>query len=126
MILAKKGQGKSYRASMGFEAPLWAAADRLRGHLDAAQYERVVLVFIFFKYISDSFEELRARLITEQAEEANPEEPEEYRAENVFWVPPKVRTSDLHADGKTPLIGTCIDLLRELGGKGRDLLDEYY
>ena len=65
MARVKKAQNKSSGANLGFEATLWAAADKLRGHLDAAEYKHVVLGLIFLKYISDSFEELRARLITE-------------------------------------------------------------
>ena len=97
----KKTQNTSSRASLGFEATLWAAADKLRGHLDAAEYTQVVLGLIFLKYISDSCEELRARLITEQTEGANPEDPDEYRAENVFWVPPEQNGHDfLGCSGK--------------------------
>jgi type I restriction enzyme M protein len=106
---AKKAPNKSSGANLGFEATLWAAADKLRGHLDAAEYKHVVLGLIFLKYISDSFEELRARLINEKAEGANPEDPDEYRAENVFWVPPEARWSHLQANAKNPAIGTRID-----------------
>lgn len=109
MARAKKVQNKSSGANLGFEATLWAAADKLRGHLDAAEYKHVVLGLIFLKYISDSFEELRARLITEKAEGANPEDPDEYRAENVFWVPTEARWSHLQANAKNPAIGTRID-----------------
>src|SRR4030042_3382232 len=100
MARVKKGQNKSSGANLGFEATLWAAADKLRGHLDAAEYKHVVLGLIFLKYISDSFEELRARLMAEQAEGANPEDPDEYRAENVFWGPPGARWSHLQANAK--------------------------
>ena len=109
MARVKKAQNKTSGANLGFESTLWAAADKLRGHLDAAEYKHVVLGLIFLKYISDSFEELRARLITEQAEGANPEDPDEYRAENVFWVPPEARWSHLQANAKNPAIGTRID-----------------
>jgi type I restriction enzyme M protein len=109
MARVKKAQNKSSGANLGFEATLWAAADKLRGHLDAAEYKHVVLGLIFLKYISDSFEELRARLIAEQAEGANPEDPDEYRAENVFWVPTEARWSNLQANAKSPAIGTRID-----------------
>lgn len=109
MARAKKAPNKSSGANLGFEATLWAAADKLRGHLDAAEYKHVVLGLIFLKYISDSFEELRARLINEKAEGANPEDPDEYRAENVFWVPPEARWSHLQANAKNPAIGTRID-----------------
>ena len=44
-------------ANLGFEEKLWAAADKLRGHMDAAEYKHVVLGLIFLKYISDAFQE---------------------------------------------------------------------
>ena len=76
-------------AHLGFEAKLWLAADKLRNNMDAAEYKHVVLGLIFLKYISDSFEEHHAKLKAGQGEYAgaNPEDPDEYRAENVFWVP---------------------------------------
>ncbi len=87
----KKGNGSS--ANLGFEAKLWLAADKLRNNMDAAEYKHVVLGLIFLKYISDSFEEMHAKLVEGKGnyEGANPEDPEEYRAESVFWVPPAAR-----------------------------------
>ncbi len=75
-------------ANLGFEQQLWAAANALRGSMDAAEYKHVVLGLIFLKYISDAFEEQRARLEAEREQGADPEDPDEYRADNVFWVPP--------------------------------------
>jgi type I restriction enzyme M protein len=54
-------------ANLGFEAQLWAAADALRGSMDAAEYKHVVLGLIFLKYISDAFEEQHAKLEAERA-----------------------------------------------------------
>ena len=76
-------------ANLGFEHKLWAAADKLRGHMDAAEYKHVVLGLIFLKYISDAFEELREELASDP--EADPEERDEYVSRNVFWVPPEAR-----------------------------------
>ena len=45
-------------ANLGFEQTLWAAADKMRGHMDAAEYKHVTLGLIFLKYISDAFQEL--------------------------------------------------------------------
>lgn len=75
-------------ANVGFEAKLWLAADKLRSNMDAAEYKHVVLGLIFLKYISDSFEEHHAKLISGKGDYAgaNPEDPDEYRAENIFWV----------------------------------------
>lgn len=44
-------------ANLGFEQQLWQMADKLRGHMDAAEYKHVVLGLIFLKYISDAFQE---------------------------------------------------------------------
>ncbi|MBO9392694.1 type I restriction-modification system subunit M N-terminal domain-containing protein, partial [Caldilinea sp.] len=76
-------------ANLGFEAQLWATANTLRGSMDAAEYKHVVLGLIFLKYISDAFEEHRKKLLAELY--ADPEDPDEYRAENIFWVPPEAR-----------------------------------
>jgi type I restriction enzyme M protein len=77
-------------ASLGFEAKLWLAADKLRSNMGAGEYKHVVLGLIFLKYISDTFEEYHAKLLAGEGEYAgaNPEDPDEYKAENVFWVPP--------------------------------------
>ena len=69
------------------EKQLWKAADKLRKNIDAAEYKHVVLGLIFLKYISVSFEELYARLQKEIELGADPEDREEYKAENVFYVP---------------------------------------
>jgi type I restriction enzyme M protein len=93
-----------------FESILWSAADKLRGNLDAAEYKHVVLGLIFLKYISDAFEEKHRQLSTEQAKSgANPEDRDEYLAENIFWVPPEARWSYLQGCAKDPLIGKLID-----------------
>src|SRR5437870_534725 len=84
-------------ATLGFEATLWAAADKLRGHMDAAEYKHVVLGLIFLKYISDAFERRRTELEAEVGEGADPEDPDEYRSKNVFWVPPEARWDKLLA-----------------------------
>jgi len=91
------------------EKQLFKAADKLRKNIDAAQYKHIVLGLIFLKYISDSFEALHAKLLSEADQGANPEDPDEYRAEGVFWVPPSARWSYLHAQSKQPTIGSTID-----------------
>lgn len=96
-------------ATVGYEAELWKMADALRGNMDAAEYKHVVLGLIFLKYISDAFEEHRARLMMEVDEGADPEEPDEYRAANIFWVPPEARWPVLQAGAKQPTIGQVID-----------------
>ena len=94
-------------ANLGFEAQLWAAADKLRGHMEPSDYKHVALGLIFLKYISDAFEAKRAELLTEELADA--EDPEEYLAENVFWVPKEARWSHLRARAKQPTIGKDID-----------------
>ena len=96
-------------ATTGHEAELWRMADTLRGSMDAAEYKHVVLGLIFLKYISDAFEEIHARLESERAQGADPEDPDEYRAENIFWVPPEARWPHLKAQAKQPTIGQIVD-----------------
>ena len=96
-------------ATTGYEAELWRMADTLRGSMDAAEYKHVVLGLIFLKYISDAFEEIHARLESEQAQGADPEDPDEYRAKNIFWVPPEARWAHLKAQARQPTIGQLVD-----------------
>jgi len=96
-------------ANLGFEADLWRAADALRSNMDAAEYKHVVLGLIFLKYISDAFEEQHAKLEAERAQGADPEDPDEYRAVNIFWVPKEARWSKLKSEAKQPTIGKTID-----------------
>ena len=94
-----------------FENQLFKAADKLRKYIDAAEYKHVVLGLIFLKYISDSFETLHARLTAGEGEyqHADPEDPDEYRAENVFWVPPNARWSHIKAQARQETIGKILD-----------------
>lgn len=96
-------------ANLGFEADLWRAADALRSNMDAAEYKHVVLGLIFLKYISDAFEEQHARLEAERGQGADPEDPDEYRAVNIFWVPEEARWAHLKANAKQPTIGKVVD-----------------
>jgi type I restriction enzyme M protein len=94
---------------VAFEAKLWAAADALRNNMDAAEYKHVVLGLIFLKYISDAFEAKHAGLEAQRAEGADPEDPDEYRAENIFWVPPEARWNYLKGMAPQPTVGQLID-----------------
>jgi type I restriction enzyme M protein len=91
------------------ERTLWAAADKLRGAMDAAEYKHVVLGLIFLKYISDAFEAKHAELEAEREQGAEPEDPDEYRAFNIFWVPKEARWWFLQASAKQPAIGKLVD-----------------
>lgn len=94
-------------ANLGFEQKLWAAADKLRGHMDAAEYKHVVLGLIFLKYISDAFEERHGELLKEK--HADAEDRDEYAGANIFWVPKKARWGHLQANAKQAEIGKIID-----------------
>ena len=94
-------------ANLGFEQKLWQVADKLRGNMDAADYKNVVLGLIFLKYISDAFQERYDALKKEP--HAEPEDRDEYTAENVFWVPKGARWAKLQANVKQSTIGKLID-----------------
>jgi type I restriction enzyme M protein len=113
---------KSNGANLGFEAKLWQAANKLRSNMDAAEYKHVVLGLVFLKFISDAFNERRAELERATANPATEyfikepgrrytvlEDRDEYRAENVFWVPPEARWEHLQDSAKQPVIGRLID-----------------
>ncbi len=93
----------------GVEAKLWAMADALRNNMDAAEYKHVVLGLIFLKYISDAFEAKHAELVAQKGQGADPEDPDEYRAASIFWVPEKARWSHLKDNAPQPTIGTIVD-----------------
>jgi type I restriction enzyme M protein len=94
-----------------FEKTLFKAADKLRKNMDAAEYKHIVLGLIFLKYISDSFEEVYKKIIDKEKgfEYADPENIDEYRAENVFFVPQIARWGYLHSRAKLPSIGKDLD-----------------
>jgi type I restriction enzyme M protein len=91
------------------EAKLWSMADALRNNMDAAEYKHVVLGLIFLKYISDAFEAKHAELEGQRSQGADPEDPDEYRAASIFWVPKEARWSQLKANAPQPKIGTIVD-----------------
>ncbi len=88
---------------------MWAAACKLRSNLDAADYKHVVLGLIFLKYISDAFEERHQALLNAQDKGIDPEDKDEYKADNIFWVPKEARWSALQAQAKSPEIGRLVD-----------------
>lgn len=102
-----KGRTNGNGANLGFEEKLWLAADKLRGQVDASEYKHIVLGLVFLKYISDAFEERHSHLAADLY--ADPEDPDEYTAEGVFWVPEQARWSRLQAQAKAPSIRTAID-----------------
>lgn len=110
-ILPKKKTKTKVKNSETLEQKLWKSADKLRKNIDAAEYKHIVLGLIFLKYISDAFEALHHKLIAGEGEYegADPEDKDEYKAENVFFVPPEARWSNLQAQAKQPDIGQKVD-----------------
>ncbi len=106
------------------EKQLWKSADKLRKNIDAAEYKHVVLGLIFLKYISDAFEELYATLKAGEGEYAgaDPEDKDEYKAENVFFVPQDARWTHLQAHAKQPTIGKTVDEAMDTIEKGNTSL----
>ena len=97
-------------ANIGYEEKLWAAADKLRGHMDASEYKHVVLGLIFLKYISDTFMERYDDLVARRdTDYTDPEDRDEYLAGNVFWVPPNARWDAIRNRARDPEIGQAID-----------------
>ncbi|MDD3353291.1 class I SAM-dependent DNA methyltransferase [Zoogloea sp.] len=103
---------------------LWAAADKLRANMDAAEYKHLVLGLIFLKYISDSFAARRAELTRRFQDEADDyflherddqmlaeelEERDYYKEVNAFWVPEAARWEAVRASAKQTDIGKRID-----------------
>ncbi len=124
---------------------LWAAADKLRANMDAAEYKHLVLGLIFIKYISDSFtghSALLAQRLRDPQDElfygdaSDADIAEElqdrdyYTADNVFWVPEGARWEDLRASAKQPDIGKRIDdalaLVELENPKLKGILDKRY
>ena len=94
-------------ANLGFEKKLWAAADKMRSNMDAAEYKHVVLGLIFLKYISDSFTELHEKLKKDKL--SDPEDMDEYVSRTIFWVPKEARWEHLQESAKKPEIGKILD-----------------
>jgi type I restriction enzyme M protein len=100
---------ESNGANLGFEEKMWKAADKLRNNMDAAEYKHVVLGLIFLKYISDVFIETHNELKNDPEKLSDPEDIDEYRARNVFWVPREARWNELQKNAKQPNIGIIVD-----------------
>lgn len=121
-ISKKENKKNGNGANLGFEEKLWQAADKMRGHMDPAEYKHVALGLIFLKYISDAFEERHDWLLKESANPKSDyyvaetreryvvaEDPDEYRSVNILTVPKEARWSYLQAQAKQPTIGKLID-----------------
>ena len=108
MTTAQSGKPSSQAVEADHKAEYWRMADALRNNMDAAEYKHVVLGLIFLKYVSDAFEERHAEVLAEWGEEAA-EDRDEYRAENIFWVPPQARWQNLKNQTRQSTIGRLID-----------------
>ena len=111
-MIASEENGKSQPTNgpgIGFEGKLWQAADALRNNMDAAEYKHVALGLIFLKYISDAFESKHAELEAHRKQGADPEDPDEYRAVRIFWVPKEARWHYLKANAPQSTIGKLVD-----------------
>ncbi|WP_148089277.1 type I restriction-modification system subunit M N-terminal domain-containing protein, partial [Acetobacter pasteurianus] len=103
----KARKAKAATATLGFEQQMFLAADKLRKNLEPSDYKHVALGLIFLRYISTAFEARHAELMLEDPEAA--EDPDEYLAENIFWVPETARWSHLKDNARSPNIGKMID-----------------
>ena len=104
---ASKNNENGNKGQLGIEADLFLSANKLRKNLEPSDYKHVVLGIIFLKYISDAFEALHTKLAKDDPKDA--EDPDQYLAERVFWVPKDARWSHLQANAKQPTIGKLID-----------------
>src|SRR3989304_3481 len=109
--MVRSAKEKKNQNDEPLEKKLWKAADKLRKNMDAAEYKHIVLGLIFLKYISDAFEEMYIKLKAGkgQYKGADPEDMDEYKAENVFYVPPQARWNYLLNRAKLPGIGKDVD-----------------
>jgi len=104
--MAKGNAKKPTTADIGFEEQIWAAADILRGNMDAAEYKHIVLGLIFLKYISDKFEERYQELLVD---DDDVEDRDAYTEVNVFFVPIEARWGFIAAAARSEMVGTVID-----------------
>jgi type I restriction enzyme M protein len=109
--------------SQELKKTLWAAADKLRGQMDAAEYKHIVLGLIFVKYISDAFDERRRQLALLLADPASElyfsddpaeqvealEDRDYYSSASVFWVPLSARWETIRNQAKQTDIGEVVD-----------------
>lgn len=94
-------------ANIGFEKQIWDAACVLWGHIPAADYRKVIIGLIFLKYVSGAFEQRYNELVSEGS--GFEDDPDEYLAENVFFVPEDARWNKIASAAHTPEIGMVID-----------------
>jgi type I restriction enzyme M protein len=115
-----------------FEQLLWAAADKLRKNIDAAEYKHYVLGLLFLKYVADAFEELYQKIVNKEGDHAydDPEDKLVYSSNYVFFVPQNSRWNYLVSRAKLPTIGedvdTAMDLIEKENPKLRGVLPKQF
>lgn len=113
------------------ERHLFAAADILRGTMDAAEYRDFLLVLLFLKRVNDEFEAAHDRIVAKEMddgaseEEAKEEadEPNRYTADRIMYVPEEARWARLAGavdDVATSYLQPALDALE--GHKGNERL----
>lgn len=91
-----------------FEETLWDAATKLRGSVESAEYKHIVLSLIFLKFISDTFEQQRKKLI-DAGLEKHIDMVAAYTKDNVFYLPEESRWSFIQKNAKQEDIALKID-----------------
>lgn len=97
---------------LGYEDTLWEAADKLRNNVDPSLYKHIILGLVFLKYVSEAFEIKYEELKKEPY--ADPEDRDEYKSANIFWIPKGARWEDIQIYANKPEIGKVIDNAMEL------------
>ena len=124
MTTARATKSSSSGVATDYRSELWGTANALRGSMDAAEYKHVVLGLIFLKYVSDAFEEAYARIKALRGKGADPEDPDEYRGDNIFWVPPEARWLRLQNQAHQPFIGQQVDKAMTAIERDNPVLDD--
>ncbi len=89
------------------ESNLMISAEKLRGAMDPSEYKHIVLGLVFLRYLSEAFEIKREELKADKL--ADPEDPEQYQADNIYWVPQAARWNVIAAHARSPDIGKKLD-----------------
>jgi len=120
--MARKAQKTN---SKNLEEILVEATEKLRGAMDPAEYKHIVLGLVFLRYLSEAFEAKQRDLEIDKL--ADPEDPEEYQADNIFWVPKAARWNYLSSHSRNSSIGKKIDeAMRSIESENDSLKDALY
>ncbi len=97
--------GDEPKGDLDFAPDLFKAADNLRQNVKPSEYKPIVHGLIFLKYVSEAFAAKHAELATD--EHADPDDPDDYLAANVFWAPEKARWAHLQANARSSASSGC-------------------